>query len=409
LSFLYRARPPNFETKNIMFDISIFQDTETAFALKTDAEIERAYWLFSLIQNQPLVKLGKAVANFALKHHFPVEGIIRTTVFDHFCGGVTEEDTLPVVDKLFSKGVYSILDYSVEGAETEEDFARAFNKTKHLIEFASKRKEIPFAVFKPTGMGAFAIYEKVSAGADLSPEEQTKWEKIRSRYYNLFVAAREHDVPVMVDAEETWMQKAVDDLLEDLMYEFNRNKPYVINTLQMYRKDRLDYLKELFDRTQSKGVKLGIKFVRGAYMEKERERAEEMGYPSPICDTKEDTDRNYNAALRFMMDNIDKDVLIYNGSHNEESNLLLANLTEEKGLQRNDPRIWFGQLYGMSDNITFNLAKLGFNASKYIPFGPVKDVMPYLIRRAEENTSIAGQTNRELRLLEMERKRRKLM
>ncbi len=391
-----------------MLNLDIFQDTETAFALKTDAEIERAYWLFSLIQKQPLVKLGTAVANFALKHHLPVEGIIRTTVFDHFCGGVTEEDTLPVVDKLYSKGVYAILDYSVEGAETEADFQRAFDMTEHLIAFASRRKEIPFAVFKPTGIGAFHIYEKVSRGDTLTGEEQSQWDKIKERYYRLFVSAREHDVPLMVDAEESWMQKAVDDLLEDLMYEFNKEKPYVINTLQMYRKDRLTYLKELFERTRSKGVRLGIKFVRGAYMEKERERAEAMGYPSPICETKEMTDKNFNDALRFMMQHIERGVLIYNGSHNEESNLLLANLTDEKALSRNDPRIWFGQLYGMSDNITFNLAKLGFNASKYIPFGPVKDVMPYLIRRAEENTSIAGQTNRELRLLAEERRRRKL-
>jgi proline dehydrogenase len=383
-------------------------DTETAFSLKTDAELEKAYWLFSLIQRQPLVKLGTAVTNFALKHHLPVEGIIRTTVFDHFCGGVTEEDTLPVVEKLYSKGVYSILDYSVEGAETEEAFRRAFEMTKHLISFASKRKEIPFAVFKPTGMGRFAIYEKVSSGEELTRQEKTEWDAIRQRYYELFVSAVENDVPVMVDAEESWMQKAVDDLLEELMYEFNKDKAYVINTLQMYRKDRLPYLQELFERTQGKGVKLGIKFVRGAYMEKERERAARLGYPSPICETKEKTDENYNEALRFMMEHIEKDVLIYNCSHNEESNLLLANLTDEKALPRNDRRIWFGQLYGMSDNITFNLAKLGFNTSKYIPFGPVKDVMPYLIRMAEENTSVTGQTNRELKLLELERKRRKL-
>jgi len=391
-----------------MISKDIFLDTETAFALKTDAEIEKAYWLFSLIQKQPLVKLGAAVANFALKHHIPVEGIIRTTVFDHFCGGVTEEDTLKVVEKLYSKGVYSVLDYSVEGAETEEDFQRAFDMTKHLIEFAGKRKEIPFAVFKPTGMGAFKIYEKVSAGEKLSLQEQQQWDKIRERYYRLFVAAKENDVPVMVDAEESWMQKAVDDMLEELMLEFNKDKAYVVNTLQMYRKDRLPYLKELFDRLNTKGVKLGIKFVRGAYMEKERERAAQLGYPSPICETKEKTDENFNAGLRFLMDKIESSPLIYNGTHNEESSLLLANLVDEKGLKRNDPRVWFGQLYGMSDNITFNLAKLGFNTSKYIPFGPVKDVMPYLIRRAEENTSITGQTNRELRLLDMERKRRKL-
>ncbi|NPA43026.1 MAG: proline dehydrogenase [Chlorobi bacterium] len=392
-----------------MLTKDIFLDTETAFALKTDAEIEKAYWLFSLIQKQPLVKLGTAVANFALKHHLPVEGIIRTTVFDHFCGGVTEEDSLKVVEKLFSKGVYSVLDYSVEGAQTEEDFRRAFEMTKHLIEFAGKRKEIPFAVFKPTGMGPFTVYEKVSAGQPLTPEEQRQWDRTRERYYRLFVAARDNDVPVMVDAEESWIQKAVDDMLEELMLEFNKDKPYVVNTLQMYRKDRLPYLEGLFDRTRSKGVKLGVKFVRGAYMEKERERAERLGYPSPICDTKADTDRNFNAGLRFLMDRIDADPLIYNGTHNEESSLLLANLVDEKGLRRNDPRVWFGQLYGMSDNITFNLAKLGFNTSKYIPFGPVKDVMPYLIRRAEENTSVTGQTNRELRLLEMERRRRKLV
>ncbi len=391
-----------------MISKEIFLDTETAFSLKSDSELERAYWLFSLIQKQPLVKLGTAVTNFALKHHLPIEGIIKTTVFDHFCGGITEEDTLPVVEKLFSKGVYSILDYSVEGAQNEEDFERAFSKTKYLIEFASKRKEIPFAVFKPTGVGAFEIYEKVSAGESLTSEEKNKWEKIKDRYYRLFVAAVEHDVPVMVDAEESWMQKAVDDMLEEFMFEFNKKKPYVINTLQMYRCERLDYLKELYEKTQSKGVKLGIKFVRGAYMEKERERAEELGYPSPICENKEKTDRNYNEALRFMINRFNNDLLIYNGSHNEESNLLLANLMEEKGIERNNPNIWFGQLYGMSDNITFNLAKLGFNTSKYIPFGPVKDVIPYLIRRAEENTSVEGQTNRELKLLEIERKRRKL-
>jgi len=392
-----------------MLTKDIFLDTATAFALKSDAEIEKAYWLFTLIQKQPLVKLGVAVTNFALKHHFPVEGLIRTTVFDHFCGGVTEKDTLQVVDKLFTKGVYSVLDYSVEGAETEEDFNRAFQMTRHLIEFAGKHKAIPFAVFKPTGLGAFRIYEKVSAGMPLTSEEQRQWDQIRERYYQLFVAARDNDVPVMVDAEESWMQKAVDDLLEELMLEFNKERPYVVNTLQMYRKDRLDYLKELFERTQSKGIKLGVKFVRGAYMEKERERAERLGYPSPICDTKEDTDRNFNEGLRFLMEHIDTGALIYNGTHNEDSSILLANLIDEKGLKRNDPRVWFGQLYGMSDNITFNLAKLGFNTSKYIPFGPVKDVMPYLIRRAEENTSITGQTNREVRLLEMERKRRNLV
>ncbi len=385
----------------------IFYDTATAFATRSDAELEKAYWLFSIIKREPLVRLSTAVTNFALKYHLPVEGIIRSTVFEHFCGGVTEEDTLPVVEKLYRFGVYSILDYSVEGAEDEASFERVFNKTKHLIEFASKRKEIPFAVFKPTGLGAFRIYEKISAGAILNPEEQQAWERIKNRYETLATVAYEHNVPIMVDAEESWMQKAVDDLLEDLMLEFNRKHPTVVTTLQMYRKDRLDYLKALYERLHSKGVITAVKFVRGAYMEKERERAEQMGYPSPICDTKADTDKQYNEGIRFAANHID-DFFIYNGTHNEDSALLLANILLERGLPKNHPHAWFGQLYGMSDHITFNLAKYGFNTSKYIPFGPVKDVIPYLIRRAEENTSVAGQTSRELRLLEMERKRRKI-
>ncbi len=390
-----------------MLTKDIFADTATAFAYKSDAEVEKAYWLFNIIKNEPLVKLGTAVTNFALKYHLPVEGLIRSTVFEHFCGGINEEDAMKAVEKLFRYGVYSILDYSVEGAESEESFEQAFRKTLHLINLAGRRKEIPFAVFKPTGLGAFALYQKVSEGKTLNSEEQTAWERVRNRYDRLARAAVENKVPIMVDAEESWMQTAVDDLLEELMREYNRKQVFVITTLQMYRKDRLPYLQALLERAQSGGYKVGIKFVRGAYMEKERERAKRLGYPSPICETKAKTDENYNNALRLMTEHLDHG-LIYNGTHNEDSALLLANLIEEKGLARNDPRLWFGQLYGMSDHITFNLAKLGFNTSKYIPFGPVKYVMPYLIRRAEENTSVTGQTTRELELLSAERKRRKL-
>ena len=386
----------------------IFDDTETAFAIKSDAELEKAYWLFSIIKSEPLVKLGTAVTNFALKYHLPVEGLIRTTVFEHFCGGIDELDALRIVEKLYSKGVYSILDYSVEGAETDESFDHTMHKTLNLIKLAAKRPEIPFAVFKPTGIGAFKIYEKVSAGQTLTPGEQAAWQRVKDRYDRLARAAVKYQVPIMVDAEESWMQKAVDDLMEELMREYNRDDVYVITTLQMYRKDRYDYLQYLLDKARTEDFMLGIKFVRGAYMEKERERAKELGYSSPICETKERTDWNYNRAIRLMMDHTDTG-LIYNGTHNEESTLLMARLIDEKGLQRNDPHLWFGQLYGMSDHITFNLAKHGFNTSKYIPFGPVKYVMPYLIRRAEENTSVTGQTHRELELLEKERKRRKLV
>ncbi len=388
-------------------DKNIFNDTQTAFAYKTDAELEKAYWLFKMIKNEPLVKLGTGFTNFALKHHLPVEALIKTTVFDHFCGGVTEKDTLPLVDKLYHKGVYSILDYSVEGAENDETFDKTLQKNLALIEFAKKRPEIPFAVFKPTGMGRFFIYEKVSAGADLTESEEKEWQRIVSRYDTLSKAAKTADVPLMIDAEETWMQKAADDLAAEMMRKYNKEKPIVFNTLQLYRKDRLDYLKELHKQAKEEGFKIGMKLVRGAYMEKERERAAKMGYPDPICVDKKATDENYDATQAYMIENID-DMSIYSGTHNENSAFYLTQLIEKHGLKKDDKRIWFGQLFGMSDHITFNLAKLGYNTSKYIPFGPVKDVMPYLIRRAEENTSVAGQTHRELELLSTERKRRRL-
>lgn len=388
-------------------DKNIFNNTEVAFAVKSDAELEKAYWLFKMIKSEPLVKLGTGVTKFALKHHFPVEAIIKTTVFDHFCGGVTEKDTLNIIDKLYQKGVYSILDYSVEGAENDATFDATLQKNLELIAFAKDRPEIPFAVFKPTGMGRFVIYEKVTAGQALTDAEQKEWDRIKQRYDILSKAAKATDVPLMIDAEETWMQAAADDLVEEMMVKYNTEKPIVFNTLQLYRKDRLPYLKALHQRARDKGFKIGMKLVRGAYMEKERERAKAMGYEDPICVNKKATDDNYNATQAYMVEHIE-DMTIYSGTHNEDSALYLTELIQKYNLKKNDKRIWFGQLYGMSDHITFNLAKLGYNTSKYIPFGPVKDVMPYLIRRAEENTSVAGQTNRELELLSAERKRRKL-
>ncbi len=389
-----------------MINKDIFNNTEVAFAIKSDAELEKAYWLFKMIKSESLVKLGTGVTKFALKHHFPVEALIRTTVFDHFCGGVNEKDSLPVVDKLYTKGVYGILDYSVEGAETDESFDKTLQKNLELISFAKDREEIPFAVFKPTGMGRFEIYEKITAREELTDKEQAEWDRIVDRYDQLAKKAKEYDVPLMIDAEETWMQKAADDLVEKMMEKYNTEKPIVFNTLQLYRTDRLPYLKELHKRAKARGYKIGMKLVRGAYMEKERQRAESMGYPSPICATKALTDKNFNDTQAYMIENIE-DMSIYSGTHNEDSALYLTQLIDKKKLQKNDKRVWFGQLYGMSDHITFNLAKEGYNTSKYIPFGPVKDVMPYLIRRAEENTSVAGQTNRELELLSAERKRRK--
>ncbi|HEX8269825.1 MAG TPA: proline dehydrogenase family protein [Flavobacterium sp.] len=384
----------------------IFDNTQVAFSLKSDNELERAYFLFSMINKRPLVRIGTALTNFALKAQLPVEGLIRKTVFDHFCGGVSEEDCLPVVDKMYTKGVSSVLDYSVEGKEEEAQFDAAMQMTLKTIDFAQARDAIPFAVFKPTGFGRFELYEKLGEGKTLDANEQAEWERVKDRFHTVCHAAHAKHVALLIDAEESWMQDAADDLVADLMRKYNKERAIVYNTLQMYRHDRMGYLKSLHQQAQTEGFWIGMKIVRGAYMEKEHRRAEEKGYPTPICPTKHASDENYDTAIRYMVEHLDQ-MEIFAGTHNEDSSYKLMELMSQRGISKNDRRIWFGQLYGMSDNISYNLAQNGYNVAKYLPFGPVRDVMPYLIRRAEENTSVAGQTSRELTLIKTERHRRK--
>lgn len=385
----------------------LFDNTQTAFSLKSDSELERAYFLFKMIANEPLVRIGTAVTNFALKAHLPVQGLIRATVFDHFCGGVSEDDCLPVVDKMFTKGVASVLDYSVEGKEEEAQFDAVLTKTLELLEFADEKDAMPFGVFKPTGFGRFLIWQKKTAGTKLTPEEQKEWDRIEERFDVACKKAYDCDVALLIDAEESWMQGAADELVAKMMRKYNKEKAIVYNTLQLYRHDRHEYLLRLHEEARVYGFKIGVKIVRGAYMEKENERAEENGYPTPICKDKAHTDQNFNTTLKYVLENIE-DISVFIGTHNEESSYLAIDLMNQLGIEKNDFRVWFGQLYGMSDHISFNLANEGYHVAKYVPFGPVRDVMPYLIRRAEENTSVAGQTSRELNLLSHEKKRRKL-
>ncbi len=384
----------------------LFQNTQVAFALKSDAELQRAHFLFRLISNNTLVKIGTAATQLALKFHLPVDRLIRATVFDHFCGGVSEQDCLPVVDKMYAKQVYSVLDYSVEGKEDEAHFDDALAMTLKIISFAKTRKALPFAVFKPTGFGRIDLYEKVGAKQTLTANEQAEWARVEARFDQVCKAAHEANVLVLIDAEESWMQTAADDLVTQMMEIYNTHKAVVFNTLQMYRWDRMDYLKKLHEYAKNKGFHIGMKLVRGAYMEKENLRAQENNYQSPICESKEATDQNYNAAVQYMLEHLDT-MAVFAGTHNEDSSYLVMDLVAEKNIPPTDSRIWFGQLYGMSDNISYNLGAAGYHVAKYLPFGPVREVMPYLIRRAEENTSVAGQTNRELSLIQAERQRRK--
>lgn len=388
-----------------MLENRIFDDTKKAFALKSDSELDRAYFLFKMISKQPLVRIGTAVTRFALQANLPVEKLIRATVFDHFCGGVNEKDCMQVVDNMYTKGVHAVLDFSVEGKEDENLFDAALERVLNLIEFSKNKPAMPFSVFKPTGFGRFEIWRKITEGESLNSEEEKEWLRIKSRFDIICAKAKACNIRLLIDAEESWMQKAADDLVMEMMQKYNTENPVVFNTIQCYRWDRLEYMKSLHEHSLAHNYKLGVKIVRGAYMEKERARAEEKGYESPICKDKFETDAHFNAVMNYCFDNLD-DIWLFIGSHNEESNYLAMELMTQKEIDTKDNRVWFGQLYGMSDHISYNLASEGYNVAKYLPFGPVKDVMPYLIRRAEENTSVAGQTNRELTLLKEERDRR---
>jgi proline dehydrogenase len=383
-----------------------FSNLENAFASKSNADLNRAYWLFKVINNNFLVKVGPPVTNLLLKLHVPIKSLIRATLYKHFCGGENIDDCYLTIKHLAEFGVGSILDYSVEGKESENDFDFTCNEIIKTINRAKGDKAIPFCVFKPTGVARIALLEKVSERKNLSQSESEEFARVKQRITKICKTAFENDVRLFIDAEESWIQQAIDDMAEELMQQFNKQKPVVFNTIQLYRHDRLTFLKKSFAHAQANNYFSGYKLVRGAYMEKERARAQKMNYASPIQTDKESCDNDYNEALKFCIANIDR-TGICAGTHNEQSNLLLAQMMEEKNIARNNPHIWFSQLLGMSDHISFNLAKAGYNVCKYVPYGPVAAVLPYLFRRASENTSIAGQMGRELSLIIEEKKRRR--
>jgi proline dehydrogenase len=353
-----------------------------------------------------LVKVGIFLTKLSLKFYLPVESLIRKTIFDQFCGGIDEDSCKYVTKEIFKVNVHSILDYSVEGKETDEQFDFILKKKLNLIRFASENKELPFSVFKPTGIGRFIIWEKISGRTELNVDEKEEWTKVKDRVDKLCYHAYQNDIRLYADAEESWIQKAADDLMEEMMSRYNQEKVLIYNTLQCYRSDRMEYLKSLHEKAKKQGFKVGVKIVRGAYMEKENARAKKHNYTSPICENKEATDVNYNSAMSYCLAHLD-DINVFLGTHNEVSNYLALQTIEDKNLSLSDQRIWFCQLYGMSDDISYNLAKIGYNSAKLLPFGPVRDVVPYLLRRAQENTSVKGQTGRELFLLRKEKRRRK--
>lgn len=383
-----------------------FDNTKVAFSAKSNKDLERSYWLFKLVSNPTFVNIGKSLTSFAIKTHLPIKGMIKATIFKQFCGGETIEECENTIRQLAKFNIGTILDYSVEGSETEEAFEECMHETIATVKRAANDNHIPFSVFKVTGLARFALLEKVSAGEQLTASEQQEWERVKTRVNTICSTAHSLNVPVFIDAEESWIQQAIDDLANVMMVQYNKERALIYNTFQLYRKDRFEYLMKSFTMAESGKYYLGAKLVRGAYMEKERKRAEEKGYLSPINDTKADTDKDYDAALKFCIAHIDK-VAICAGTHNEKSSLYLSELMKEKEIPANHPHIYFSQLLGMSDHISYNLANAGYNVVKYVPYGPVREVLPYLIRRAQENTSVKGQTGRELSLIIKEKQRRK--
>lgn len=384
-----------------------FNNTEIAFKHKTNADLRRANFLFSVMANQGLVKVGKGMTSFGLNVGLPIRGLIKSTIFKQFCGGETIEECTTTINTLWKQKVGTILDYSVEGKTSEEDFEATTREIIATIAKAKGNPGIPFAVFKVTGISRFAILEKANTSVDaLNEAEKAEYNQIVERINRICKAGFNSEVPVFIDAEETWIQETIDRICHEMMEQYNQQRAIVFNTVQMYRHDRLEFLKSSVEWAKSKGLQYGVKLVRGAYMEKERKRAEEKGYRDPIQPDKTTCDREYDEALLFLIENIDS-IALCAGSHNEASSAYLAELLQEKGIDKSDRRVYFAQLLGMSDHISYNLAYLGYNVAKYVPYGPVKEVIPYLFRRADENTSVKGQTGRELSLIRQEIQRRK--
>ncbi len=382
-----------------------FKDTKIAFKSKGNSDMNHSFWIFKLLENTSLVKLFSNLTLFSIRLGLPITGPIKATIFKQFCGGESIEETVKVVTRLNRSNVGSILDYSVEGKESEDDFAKTKNEVLNIIQLAKENPAIPYTSLKITGIARFALLEKLSTKQPLDKEEEKEVQALKERLSEIGNYAHQSNVPIYIDAEESWIQDGIDLLVEQMMEEFNTQKPIILTTLQMYRWDRLDYLNRLIIKSRIMSFFIGIKLVRGAYIEKENARALEKGYRSPMQTCKENTDRDFDKAVDICMENIDR-ITFCAGTHNEASTLHLINKMKELNIPNNHPNVYFSQLYGMSDHITYNLADAGYNVTKYLPYGPVKSVVPYLIRRAEENTAIAGQMSRELRLIIEEKRRR---
>ena len=382
-----------------------FDNTQKAYQLKTNRDLKKAYYLFLLFSSEKLVSIGSSITRLIFRMKLPVSYIFKITFFSQFCAGLNKKESLKAVDSLKSYKILSYLHYAVEAVKTEKGMEISKNNTLETLSFSKENKALPFSVFKATSLGSINLFKKKSSGIALTDSEKNEWKRIELRIDTCCAAAKKNGVKMLIDAEESWIQPAIDEIAESLIEKYNKKTTVIYTTLQMYRKDRMIYMKNLYDKATKRDFKVGIKLVRGAYIEKENLKAYELGKPSPICESKELTDQNFNNGLDYMLSKLNIGSL-FMGSHNEQSILRVTEWMSKNKISKNHPHIWFSQLYGMADHISFNLASSGYQVVKYVPYGPVNEVIPYLIRRAEENTSITGQTPRELSLIKKELERR---
>lgn len=383
-----------------------FDNTEIAFRYRSTAELKQARFLFSSMSSPTITKVGMVFTKWAINLNLPIKGIVKKTIFRQFCGGETMAEAATTADMLSEYNVGVILDYGVEGKEGEAEFDKAVPEFVKAVKYAASKSNIPFISLKVTGFARFSLLEQIHEGNLLNESESAEWQRVHQRIDEICNTAHKEGVMVLIDAEETWIQNPVNELANTVMAKYNKEKAVVFNTFQLYTTGALPYLKESYETAMKEGYILGAKLVRGAYMEKERDRATEHGYPSPIQPDKAATDRDYNEAVHFCLQRIDH-LAVFIGTHNEHSCYEAAKYMDQHHISPQTHQVWFSQLYGMSDNISFNMADSGYQVAKYLPYGPVRDVLPYLMRRAEENTSVAGQTGRELSLINKELKRRK--
>ncbi len=389
-----------------MYDTKIsFENTEVAYASLSDKELKKAYWLFRMMSIPWLVNIGNSMITLCLKLNMPIQGIIKNMVFSHFCGGESLDESIPLIFRLKKSNIEVLLNYSVEGLEDASGYRDTYEKTLNAIHFAKENPSVRAMCVKFTGYAHTDIWVKLQAKQELTPAEQQEFLQAKSYIEKLCSEAVDCNVHLYVDAEESWFQDSIDTLVDDMMEKYNKEEAFIFNTYQLYRSDKLEDFKKAHQRALEKGYILGAKIVRGAYVEKENDYYVKLGTKSPINNTKEASDREFDGAVRYAVENVTT-ISLCCASHNEASNKLYFELLTEKNIPLNHKHVNSSQLLGMSDNITYNLSAMGMNTAKYMPFGPVKEVIPYLIRRAQENTSVEGQTSRELLLLEKELKRR---